>query len=824
MSLPAATKDISNKPAAGSVVDPVNSKQKDADVDRKIRLYGVIEAFRQGRLPDNKQIDETLAYVLANSPVDADALSPGGRALIADARDIIETARLIVREKNADELFQNFVWHTRGVDIAGTGAKKDPADLKPVDGEKARDDGQIAVQHLRTILSLVLTNSEVRKLLSDFSLIGRDLLARGASKAAGSLAPDPARLAAVDDAAPQDQFVTADGRHTGPNETPVLQARVPGTDRTVERHPREGETRVRHENGSVQTGGEAYREGEAKARELKERGDVGGEDVSGLVDRELSDEDEETKKGFMDRARAFKTGLTDRIPQQHKDKANAHFDRGKQFLSEEYFPEERRDQFIYRGKKVIIECQKHDDYQESLKWLLSYLEEYVHHAQTLAAHGKDTHQSLTSDPALKQSTHELRTLLERFANGRSISTIIDALNALIEDARTDESLRAWFASLDTYARRVLLDAGFVLEPQCNSQGRDLRESGRQFYEGTYKAHFDNLFESVGAWFGAMGEDKLNRRFGEDWARLTRDLLFDAEGSLKFKPDLWNDIRKVILPTLIDKVGYVPIPRIEYTDDALDLVVENLTLSGRNLFPNHVSLEAHNFVKFSPYDAIADEHHHEVTLTFAQIQADMRDVAFYFNKKSGMKLKDSGLADVVLGGSGLTATVHLVSSDRDPTSVFKVKNVSVKVDSLKFSIRDSKHDFLYRVVRPLATGLVKKQIQKAFADAITTGMEYADGQLVGVRDRVKEAGKEGDGKGRMEALQQLFNHKKEETTSTVKSSEGKSSQFKVVGNKRNSILAGNVGHPSGWANRTAEKEERALEGKEWHSASFNIVNA
>lgn len=42
-----------------------------------------------------------------------------------------------------------------------------------------------AIRHLlRTILSLILTNSEARKLLPDFSLIGRDLLARGASKAA----------------------------------------------------------------------------------------------------------------------------------------------------------------------------------------------------------------------------------------------------------------------------------------------------------------------------------------------------------------------------------------------------------------------------------------------------------------------------------------------------------------------------------------------------------------------------------------------------------------------------------------------------------------
>ena len=42
----------------------------------------------------------------------------------------------------------------------------------------------------------------------------------------------------------------------------------------------------------------------------------------------------------------------DRIPSEQKDKAQSNLERGKKFLMEEYFPEERRDQFIYRGKKV----------------------------------------------------------------------------------------------------------------------------------------------------------------------------------------------------------------------------------------------------------------------------------------------------------------------------------------------------------------------------------------------------------------------------------------------------------------------------------------
>lgn len=267
--------------------------------------------------------------------------------------------------------------------------------------------------------------------------------------------------------------------------------------------------------------------------------------------------------------------------------------------------------------------------------------------------------------------------------------ILDAAGALWDDAQKDEELRAWFSKMDDYVRKVLLEPGYVLQPQCNSRGDEIREEGHQFFDDKYKAHKDHLFDTIQAWFNAMGDDPLNKRFGEDWQRLTRDLLFDINGSLTFKPALWQDIRRVILPTMVNEIGYIPIPRIEYTDNQLDLVIENLTLQGKNLFPNVVEVEAHNYVKFSPYDAINDDQAHDLTLSFGHIQADMRDVAFYFNKKTGMpKLKDSGLADVLLGGEGLSARVHMKSSSpKDKSSVFIVKDVRVKINSLKFAIRD-----------------------------------------------------------------------------------------------------------------------------------------
>jgi hypothetical protein len=112
MSLPATHKDISAHPAKDSVVDPVNKVNKDADIDRKARSFfaspfihfnrnwtcrfvstASLTPFARENFPSNAQIDQTLRYVVDHSPVDLDKLSPDGKKLIQESRDIITTAR-----------------------------------------------------------------------------------------------------------------------------------------------------------------------------------------------------------------------------------------------------------------------------------------------------------------------------------------------------------------------------------------------------------------------------------------------------------------------------------------------------------------------------------------------------------------------------------------------------------------------------------------------------------------------------------------------------------------------------------------------------------
>src|SRR5271168_2637323 len=60
------------------------------------------------------------------------------------------------------------------------------------------------------------------------------------------------------------------------------------------------------------------------------------------------------------------------------------------------------------------------------------------------------------EPNFEHAMAELRTLLECFANYKSLDIVIDAVNALIDDTRRDQSLREWFASVDAYMHKVFL--------------------------------------------------------------------------------------------------------------------------------------------------------------------------------------------------------------------------------------------------------------------------------------------------------------------------------------------------------------------------------
>jgi|SRR5882762_255887 hypothetical protein len=108
------------------------------------------------------------------------------------------------------------------------------------------------------------------------------------------------------------------------------EAKVPGMGHTMAQHPKEdlgaGAT-VKTANGEVKSGQRMYEEGQSQPQGMKANG-------VGVAQEQIDDipqygNDSEVKKiGLMDKVRGMCNGLSDCIPQQHKDMAHNHLNRG----------------------------------------------------------------------------------------------------------------------------------------------------------------------------------------------------------------------------------------------------------------------------------------------------------------------------------------------------------------------------------------------------------------------------------------------------------------------------------------------------------------
>ena len=79
--------------------------------------------------------------------------------LVGDVRDVIEQAKLLLLTKNQGNLLQDFIWQTQHL---GSGDAKLPD--APVDKSTAQQHGNQALEGLRTLGTLLISNGQFRKL------------------------------------------------------------------------------------------------------------------------------------------------------------------------------------------------------------------------------------------------------------------------------------------------------------------------------------------------------------------------------------------------------------------------------------------------------------------------------------------------------------------------------------------------------------------------------------------------------------------------------------------------------------------------------------
>jgi hypothetical protein len=782
---------------------PVDIKQKETDVNNKLQLYGIYTAFANGKVPSNKQIDIALNSALASKPLTSPSkkLSPEGGKLVADLKDVIEQAKILLLTKNDGNLLQDFIWQTQ--QISGGNAALPGA---PVDKETAKQHGNEALEGLRTLGTLMISNGQFRKLLSDASILLRDIAGDAAQNTANKVKPSEDQLSQIDHPADDNTW------HDVPdlsrdNIRNQFKTKTPFNKKDAEKAAGDV-TQSAHPDGSRDPADAA----DLGAREAQ-TGQPAGLDANAALG-------------------ATKQKASENIPEEQKDRAREYRERTQNYLKSKV-PQERREQIVWRLKKMVVEIQGHQDYMRAIETLISLAERYAGHSKDVAVQGKGTVKGAHTDDALQLAEADLKTLLERFANSTSFDDLIDAFNQVYRDADQDPELRGWFKRLDGYVRRLLKEQGYILEDASNEEWNQIYDQGHDLLRGRYRGHTDRIADEFKFLAEQFDSDPQNKAFANSLNKLFNDLGHDENGNVAFKPHLLKDLSEVVLPGIFENVRYIPIPRIEYSDPMVDAVVENLVIEGDNLAPNVMELGSDNYWRWGRKQ-ITNKNKNKVMLSVSGIQMDVRDVSYYVKRKQGFpSVTDKGVMDLFMGGSGFSFKVELETADKDDKiHYFKINKVSTDIKNLQIKLKKSNHKLLFALFKPLLLKVMRPVIQRVLEKQIKDSVNQLDILLYEIKaeaDRAKEEAKNNPDPDHIQSMYQRYasaaqqkflegKQKKEKLQERAKDT-----KVNMAVTQHDSIFK-NISLPGGISTKATEYKELAAKGEKWESPVFSIGSA
>ncbi|KAJ5089413.1 hypothetical protein N7532_008097 [Penicillium argentinense] len=744
-----------------SVNKPTDSKQKEQDINAKLQLFGIFHGFKNNKLPSNKQCDVALNSALNSKALSSPSneLSSEGKVLLKDLRNVIDNSKKLLLSKNDGELLQDFIWQAQ--QITAGDAKGPNVGVTKEDGKQ---DASKVADGLKTLGTLLITNGEFRKILSDATVLVRDIAADASQKAANQVRPSEEKLAQIDEPAEENTW------HEKPN----------------------------------------ISKDDIKNKVKKNKGDKSSGASPPIAESETKDEDA--------------SSVTPSEMSRRQKLAN----QTKEYLSEK-IPKERREQTIWRLKKMVIEVQGHADYQQAIETLLSMAEKYAGHTKDATQQSGTAVRDVRDTDSVKAVEYNLRTLIERFANNTSLSDFFDSLNNIYRDADKDPELRGWFKNIDTYIRKCLREQGFIMEDESNKQWNELYDKGRYLLRERYRSHSDRIVDEIKFLAEQFDKDPQNKALAESIQQLFKDLGRDAEGKVVFKKHLLKDIRDVIIPGIVENVRYIPIPRIEVSDPMVDVVVENLVIESDNLMPNVLEFGSDNYFRWGR-KKVANKRDNKIMIAASGIQADLRDVSYYIKKKQGFpSITDTGVMDIILGGEGFSFKVAASTAGKgDKQHFVKLDKVSVNIKNMKIKLKKSSHKILFatfkpmlnRVVRPALQKVIEAQIRKAFNDGDAFAYE-----IHGEAKKAQEAARE-DPENAPSIFSRYADAIRVRSQAKAKQAEGavkRDTKVQTVMTLHDSIFP-DIKLPGGISTKATEYAELATKGERWESPIFSIGDA
>ncbi|KJE89014.1 hypothetical protein CAOG_000574 [Capsaspora owczarzaki ATCC 30864] len=403
--------------------------------------------------------------------------------------------------------------------------------------------------------------------------------------------------------------------------------------------------------------------------------------------------------------------------------------------------EEQKQEFGNRLHGVLQQLTRNEDFKTGLRNFVQLIQDTAANAKEAALDVKRQAEEIDKEMDVESTA---KSFVEEFTGNKSIDPFLNAARRLIARVANDQNIKSWLDEWNDMLEKVIERPEVLEEENWIDQAGDLIDRGRSLaYKYEYDQDWNKMYDEINELLDALKNDEVLNELELRGKILASDIVYiDNKDNIHVDYESLSEVRKIIIPIILDQLTAVPVPRIEISETAYDAMLDNVVFSIRDIAPDHVHICASSDTDIR-LDDLETTTESKISLKMDGMRTSLENVKFYLNHKTFPKLEDWGTVDAELGGEGAKLEIVLnVDYKENQPVTFRGSDIKFDLSELSLKFRDDvSHPILLKMWTMVMREKFTRRTEALVKERITGVVDNITTQLNGVMKELYQRARE-----------------------------------------------------------------------------------
>eukprot|EP01125_Pyxidicula_operculata_P016219 TRINITY_DN5554_c0_g2_i2.p1 TRINITY_DN5554_c0_g2~~TRINITY_DN5554_c0_g2_i2.p1 ORF type:complete len:552 (+),score=132.73 TRINITY_DN5554_c0_g2_i2:184-1839(+) len=306
-------------------------------------------------------------------------------------------------------------------------------------------------------------------------------------------------------------------------------------------------------------------------------------------------------------------------------------------------------------------------------------------------------EKVNEDRDVEKVQVEAKQIIESFTGDRKLDTFLSELHRAVDRVDKDEEFRSLLHDSKEFFNELLDKPELLDSDEHMNRVDELMDRSRILAKKyNYDPSLNKAVDEALLLLEEMKKDQTVSELQNLTTKLVENFVFtDSKGNVHVDYDLAGQMRKHVVPFLVERVKEIPIPRVEVSDpDYERLYFDDLSVQIDELLPEMIKIHSENDIDFSVSDLTPTTNVTHVKFLIQGIKPKLRNFYFNFKRRAILSMEDEGRADLIVKGSGMSIlmTFTLRSDVTTNRLILGDHTVDVHIDSLDLDVKEARHRY------------------------------------------------------------------------------------------------------------------------------------